>query len=537
VNQKEDAVKRFVVCLLCIFVTALVVSVAAPWAQERPKRGGILVLALADNPYHYDAHQTRGFEIAQPTAPAYSTLLQFDPKEYPKIIGDLAEKWEISKDGLTYTFKLRPDVHFHDGSILSSSDVKASMERIKNPPEGVIGAWSHLLKTVDRIETPDDLTVVFRLSQPTPSFFTHMASPFLYIYSKAMMERDKGYPKNKIMGTGPFKFKSHVPNVSFELERFNNYFVSDRPYMDGVRFLIIRGDQPRAAALISGRADAELRGLPPLIVETQIEAVASDRVRVVKTDWLSLSDLVFNVNKKPFNDVRIRLAINYAIDIYGMLKALGTIGGFRYIGKWGRPNSFWEMPDDRFQKLPGWGTDAESNRKKARQLLKEAGYPEGLRLKLFNLNVPYPYLSRGVYFIEQLARVGITVDHVLSDTSTWLSKVANLGEWEMGISYNAPPYDDPDAFFGFRIPSAAGNHTHYQDPEITRLYELQSRELDPVKRRELVWQIESRIWENAYWGKGTWPTKVYVLSRRIQNYVPHPTHFTNSKMQDVWLSE
>jgi peptide/nickel transport system substrate-binding protein len=528
--------KRCVFRLICFVVLTLALAIASVSAQETPKRGGVLVLAHADDPPHYDAHQTGSFAVMQPVGPAYNTLLQFDPKEYPKIIGDLAEKWEISKDGLTYTFKLRPNVHFHDGSILTSADVKASMERVKKPPAGVVGMWSHLLKTVDRIETPDDLTVVFRLSRPTPSFFTHMASPFLTIYSKAMMERDKDYPKKKVMGTGPFKFKGHVPNVSFELERFDNYFVPSRPYLDGVRYAIIRSDQARAAALISGRADAELRSLPPLVVE-QIEAAAPDRVKIVETDWLSLLDLIFNVKKKPFDDVRVRLAINYAIDIYEMVKALGPIGGFRHIGKWGRPTSFWEMPDDRFQKLPGWGTDAEANRKKARQLLKEAGFAGGLRLKLINRNVPFPYIIMGVYFIEQLARVGITVDHALVDTSTWMSSTAQLDDNEMGIIMNAPPYDDPDAFFGARMPGAQRNVTHYEDPEVSRLYEQQSRELDPMKRRELVWQLESHIWQNAYWGKGDWQTKLYVLSKRIQNYIPHPTHFTNVKFQDVWLSQ
>ncbi len=528
--------KRFMSCLFYIFALMLVLAITIASAQQTPRRGGVLVLAHADDPAHYDAHQTGSFRIAQPTGPAYSTLLQFDPNNYPKIIGDLAEKWEISEDGLTYTFKLRPNVHFHDGSILTSADVKASMERIKNPPEGVIGVWSYLLKTVERIETPDDLTVVFHLSRPTPSFFTHMANPFLHIYSKAMLERDKDYPTKKIMGTGPFKFKSHVPNASFELERFDNYFIPGRPYLDGVRFVIIHGTQARVAAIISGRADAELRDIPPLLVE-QIEQAAGNRIRVIESDRISLLDLVFNVRKKPFDDVRVRLAINYAIDSYEMIKAMGTICGLRQIGKWGRPNSVWEMPDDRFQKLPGWGTDAESNRKKARELLKEAGYAGGLRLKLLNRNVSHPYTSFGVYYIEQLARVGITVDHVLLDTSSWLSAVRKLGDGEMGIIYNSPPYDDPDAFFGARMPGAARNFSRYEDPEVTRLFEAQSRELDPAKRRELVWQIESRIWEKAYWGKGAWRGKICPLSRRIQNYTLHPNHFTNVKFQDVWLSQ
>jgi peptide/nickel transport system substrate-binding protein len=217
------------------------------------------------------------------------------------------------------------------------------------------------------------------------------------------------------------------------------------------------------------------------------------------------------------------------------VKALGPIAGLRHPGKWARPNSFWEMPDERFKQLPCWGTDAEANRKKARELL--AGYPGGLKLKLTNRNVPHPYVSIGVFYIEQLGRVGIGVTHNLVDTNTWTNALRNLGEGEMAVTFNAPPYDDPDAFFGARIPEASSNYARYQDPEVRRLFEAQSRELDPMKRRELVWQLESRIWEEAYWGKGIWPTKHYVLARRIQNYAPHPTHFTNVKFQDVWLSQ
>jgi peptide/nickel transport system substrate-binding protein len=112
----------------------------------------------------------------------------------------------------------------------------------------------------------------------------------------------------------------------------------------------------------------------------------------------------------------------------------------------------------------------------------------------------------------------------------------NLGENEMCIDSNSPPYDEPDAFFGSRMPGSQRSVTRYEDAEISRLYELQSREMEPQRRRELVWQMESRIWENAYWGKGSWQTKIYVLSNRISNYVPHPNHFTNVKFQDVWLS-
>jgi peptide/nickel transport system substrate-binding protein len=494
----------------------------------------VLVIATADDPPHYDAHQTGSFVIAQPTGPVFSTLLQFDPRKYPEIVGDLASAWRVSPDGLTYTFTLRPNVKFHDGALLTSADVKASMERVKTPPAGVVSAWAHLLRTVDAIDTPNPQTVVFRLGRPTPSFLTHMANPFLHVYRKALLDQDPQHPKAKMVGTGPFRFKGHTPNVSLDLERFDDYFVPGRPYLDGIRFAMIRDTQARATALMTGRADAEIRDLPPLVIE-QIESGARGRVDIVRTDWLSILDLVFNARQKPFDDPKVRLAINCAIDGPGMIKALGPIAGARQLGKWARPGSFWEMPDEQFEKLPCWSPDAEANRRKARELL--AGYPGGLKLKLTNRNVTHPYVTMGVFYIEQLQRVGIAVTHNVVDTSTWTSALRELGEGEMAVAFNAPPYDDPDAFFGARIPGQASNYARYQDPEVVRLFDAQSRELDPVKRRALVWQLESRIWEQGYWGKGMWPTKHYTLAKRIQNYVPHPTHFTNVKFQDVWLSQ
>jgi peptide/nickel transport system substrate-binding protein len=526
--------RRFALHLVFLALS-LAVTAAPAEAQTSPRRGGVLVVAHADDPAHYDAHQTTTFAIAQPTAPVFSTLLQFDPQKYPELIGDLATAWRASPDGLTHTFTLRQNVRFHDGGLLTSADVRASMERVKTPPRGVVSVWGHLLNTVEAIDTPDPHTVVFRLSRPTPSFVTHMANPFLRIYSKALLDADPNGPKTKMVGTGPFKYKAHVPGVSLDLERFDDYFVPGRPYLDGIRYVIIRDTQARATALIGGRADAELRDLPPLVVQ-QIETAARDRMRVIATDWLAINDLTWDVRKKPFDDVRVRLAINCAIDAPGMVTALGPIAGIRHIGKWGRPNSAWEMPDDRFQKLPCWSPDVEANRQRARDLLREAGHGGGLALKLTNRNVPHPYLSIGVYVIEQLGRVGIKVTHNVVDSNTWVTAWRNLGEGEMATTFNSPPYDDPDAFFGARIPGAAGDYARTEDPEVSRLYEQQSREINVARRRELVWQLESRLWEQAYWGKGTWSAKHTILSRRVQNYVPHPNHFTNVKLQDVWLS-
>src|SRR6185436_12150435 len=148
-----------------------------PAHSQAPKKGGILSFAVVAEPPNNDCHANTSFAFVHPVAPHYSTLLKFDGKNYPKIIGDLAKSWTVSADGLTYTFKLHEGVKFHDGSPLTSADVKASYERIANPPEGVISVRKERFAEVAAVETPDPATVVFKLKGVNASFMTLLASP------------------------------------------------------------------------------------------------------------------------------------------------------------------------------------------------------------------------------------------------------------------------------------------------------------------------------------------------------------------------
>jgi peptide/nickel transport system substrate-binding protein len=148
---------------------ALVIAAAATvQGAEAPRRGGILLAAIAAEPPSLDPHQEATFANIQMVAPCYSTLLQFDPQSFPKIIGDVATEWKVSPDGRTYTFKIRPGIRFHDGSALTSADVKASYDKIVFPPAGVRSTRKTGYSAIERIEAPDPGTVVFRLKFPPP---------------------------------------------------------------------------------------------------------------------------------------------------------------------------------------------------------------------------------------------------------------------------------------------------------------------------------------------------------------------------------
>src|SRR5918992_2162335 len=156
------------VAVLCLVMLIGLWMAPMVLASEQPRRGGTLQVALAGDPPSLDMHQEQTFMVAQPLGPVYNNLIVFDPHNYPQIIGDLAKSWTTSDDHLTYTFALHEGVKFHDGSDLTSADVKASLEKIIFPPEGVVSPRRSYYQMVKGIEAPDPRTVVFRLHHPSP---------------------------------------------------------------------------------------------------------------------------------------------------------------------------------------------------------------------------------------------------------------------------------------------------------------------------------------------------------------------------------
>ncbi len=144
-----------VLALALLGISVVVAMPAAAQAPETPRRGGVLLAVIGADPPSLDPHQESTFANIQLVAPLYSLLLQIDPYNYPKVIGDVATDWKMSPDGLTYTFKLRPGIRFHDGSPLTAADVKATYDKIVSPPEGVASVRKAAYTAIDRIEAPD----------------------------------------------------------------------------------------------------------------------------------------------------------------------------------------------------------------------------------------------------------------------------------------------------------------------------------------------------------------------------------------------
>src|SRR5262245_56382601 len=425
---------RYTVFASVVFVGSLaMMTVAAIGASETPRRGGVLLAAIAADAPSLDIHQESTFATLQPLAPMYSTLLQIDPYSYPNIVGDVASDWKIAADGLTYTFKIRPDIRFHDGSPLTAVDVKASYDKILFPPDGVRSVRRNAYTAVASVEAPDPSTVVFTLKFPSASLLANLASPWNVIYPKKYLDRDPNYFKANVVGSGPFKFKSYTRGSTFEGERNPDYFIKDRPYLDGYKFYISPETSVRAAALRSGRAWIEFRTMPEAEV-TAIRKQLGDKVVVQETPATGLFGIAINQTVKPFTDARVRKALTLGFDRYTASRVLYPLASLRDVGGLMRPASEWAMPEVDLQKLPGFGRDMEKNRAEARRLLAEAGYPNGVKVVLKNRNVKIPYQDFAVFAIQEWRKIGIEAEHRPLETAAWFADGHDPGRLHLLVS-------------------------------------------------------------------------------------------------------
>ena len=269
----------------------------------------------------------------------------------------------MSPDRLTYTFKLRPNVLFHDGSPLTSADVKASYERLIHPPPGVVSARRVDYAAISSIDTPDPLTVVFHLQWPDAAMLANFASPWNCIYSAAKLSQDPHFPKTHILGSGAFVFVEHVKGQYWRGKRFDRYFEPGKPYLDGYQADFITGPAVMAAYK-SGRIAAEFRGVTPPQRDALVEALG-DRVTVSESPWLANLSVVFNTKRPPFDDARVRRALSLAIDRWGAAEKLQKTTFLKYVGGVMRPGSSMATPEAELVTLPGFGRDIGAARAEA----------------------------------------------------------------------------------------------------------------------------------------------------------------------------
>jgi peptide/nickel transport system substrate-binding protein len=528
-SLKLAALALSVVMILGVCMAPLAV------AEEKPQYGGIMRVAIEGDPPSLDMHRETTFLVAIPMGNVYNALIKFDAHNHDEIVGDLAESWSRTEDGMTYTFKLRKGVKFHDGTDFTSADAKASWEKIVFPPDGVVSARRNIYQMVKSIEAPDAYTLVFHLHYPAASFIPLVALPYNFIYSKARLDEDMDWYKLNAMGTGPFMLKELRRGAFLEVERNPHYWKKGLPYLDGIKYHMIKDTSARANSVRTGRTHVELRGFPPAEVEAMKEDMGDELV--VRSPRINLQwGVAFNHTQKPFDDERVRKALTLAIDRNEMARVLEPLTGLSIVGGIIHPDSKFALPSEELQQMPGFGKNHEANIAEAKRLLAEAGYPNGFKTVLSNRAVKLPYIDFGVYLISSWKKIGVEAEHRLKESAAW-SKDNRAHNFALNVDPMGNVSRDPDAVLQTFITNGTGNDGLIGDPAVDELFEKQKVELNEQKRIELVREAQRRVLSKALWIPGLWWKRLETRSALMQNYEPMHYHHMNRRMEDVWLAK
>jgi peptide/nickel transport system substrate-binding protein len=524
-------------------VTVIALLFAIPGiAGEEPKPGGSLTYMIpADAPPSLDGHRESTFATVHSAAPFYSVLIRINPQNPASttdFICDLcAEMPQPADGGTTYTFKIRRDVKFHDGSPLTAADVAASFDEIVFPPEGVLSARASNYMMIDKIEAPDPETVVFHLKFATSAFLPALASPFNWVYKKAILDKDPRWYEKNILGSGPFKFAGYETGQSISGVRNPDYYHQGLPYLDGFTGIYAAKQAVRVEAIRSDRAAIEFRGMPPAARDELVRALG-DKIAVQEGDWNVASAVTPNHKKKPFDDPRVRRALSLAIDRWDGAPGLSKIAIVKTVGGLVFPGSPLAASKQELEQIAGYWPDIEKSRAEARRLLKEAG-ADGLSFQLLNRDVDQPYKYVAVWLIDQWSKVGLHATQRVLPTGPWFEAMRN-GDFDVvleapGYGNVNPPLDVQKA-----LPASVDseNYGHYEDNAEVDLYQQMLRETNAARQRALMRQFEKYVIDDqAHMFWVMWWYRIVPYRSYVKGFKIAPTHFINQDLATIWLDK
>jgi peptide/nickel transport system substrate-binding protein len=514
-------------------------GVGSSAAQDKPRSGGELVFPVPSEMPSYDGHRESTFGLIHPVAPHYNTLLRVDPTDPSgtKPIGDLAESWTMSKDGLTYSFKLRRGVKFHDGSEMTSKDVKASYDKIIFPPAGVASERQGSYAVVEAVEAPDPYTVRFRLKWTAASFLSSLASPWNFIYKGDILAKDPHWYEKNIMGTGPFLFVEHVKGSHWVGKKNPNYWDKGKPYLDGFRALFIKADAAQVAAIRGERAHIQFRSFSAADRDS-LKAALGDKIRVQESPWDCILMVTLNHEKKPFDDKRVRRALTLALDRWEASKNLSKIAIVKEVAGVQVPGTPYAAPPEELSKLAGYWKDINASRAEARRLLKEAG-AEGLAFTFKNRGTPMPYEPLAIWMIDQWRQIGLNVKQEVIESAAYFGMLRR-GEHEVAMDFQCGYIVEPDLdmYKFLSVDQNPANYCRCKDPVLDELYLKQARALDVEERKKYIRQFEKRLLDEEVHSFMTlqWH-RIIPHSSKVRGWQITPSHYLNNQLDTVWLAE
>jgi peptide/nickel transport system substrate-binding protein len=426
---------RIAVSLLALAL--VLASVGTAFAQG----GGVLNFGLSGNPDTLDPHKTSGTLTFQVIKSFYDTLVE--PDKTGKIVPALAESWSVSDDGLVWTFVLRQGVTFHNGQKFTSKDVKATFDRIKD--KTLASSKASEFAAIKTVATPDDYKVVMTLDKPYSPLLAGLASGWGAILPSGLIESGHNFGAEPV-GTGPFKFVKWVRDNKIVMVRNDSYWMKGLPKLAEVDFNIVT----EPAVLVQGLQSGAIEAVEFIDPDDRPTLQANPKVTVRKDLTSLIMVMAMNCSRPPLNDIRVRQAVNYAIDKQTVLDV--AYGG----GKVG--STFLDTGNAYY-------TDFSSyypyNPEKAKQLLKEAGVGN----KELTIYAPqnYPlHVKAAELYQQMLSNVGMNVKIQLVDWSTWISSVYTGGNYDFTVISHTGKLDPDGTLAGY----GTGKYVKWINPTV-----------------------------------------------------------------------
>lgn len=455
-------------------LTSSVLLVSSGHAQEL-RKSGALIVGTNTECLQLDPHKSA--EKACRTLigrNVYSGLVRFDEKM--NILPDLASSWTQSADGTTWTFKIREGVKFHNGSELTMEDVKFSFERIVNRETG--SPYARFFKRVKSIKITKNRELVFELSDRFAPFLTNLANPYVVVVSRQLVE--KPGLSNAAIGTGPFKLAERLPAQRVVLERNADYFIKDAPHLSRVTFRIMPDDSARMAALRAGEIDF-MDTVPGEIVDS-LKGIPQIKIAGGATgNWRWV---MFNTQKPPFSNVKVRQAIGWALNRQDIMDA-AALGKGEPLNGGPIPSFHWAALDQ-----PCFNPDPA----KAKKLLAESGHPKGLEMTI-STSSTFPWMVSSVLAIQdQLKSVGVNVKIETVEWGVLLAKMQK-GEFQVAMSGFSGNEDPDDYFSRSFLTTSPHNYGRFSDAGIDQLIKEGSQTFDHSTRKAIYQSLQKKLCE------------------------------------------
>ncbi len=498
-----------------------------------PQYGGTLIFARGGDSVKLDPIDITDGESMKATINIFDTLVAYEDGG-TATKPSLAESWTVSDDELNWTFKIRKNVKFHDGTDLNAEAIKFNIDRWRDKENkyhtGNFNYWGWMFGgfpgIVKDVVVIDDYTIKMVLTKKSAPFIANLAMvPFGISSPTAIKEYGEDYFKHPV-GTGPYKLKSWKMGDKIVMERNDNYW-NGKPYLETVILRAIPDNTARFMELQTGTIDM-MDGLTPNSVPLLKK---SKSLKISLRPSMNVGYLAMNMDKEPFTDVKVRRAVNYAVNKKAIIEAL--YAGMAQEAKNPLPPSLWGYNDSI--------TPYEYNPEKAKKLLAEAGLENGFETKLWAMPVPRPYMPQPKLIAQaiqsDLAKVGIKAEIVTYDWGTYLEKTEN-GEHDMAFLGWTGDNGDPDNFIYVLLDKdntekgSAGNIAFYKS-DILHEKLIEAQVTSDIKvRTKLYEEAQEIIHNDAPWLPLAHSTPPIALKSIVHGYIPSPLGV--EKLNNVW---